>query len=58
MPEPTLRNIWNVIAFLEQCPDDEHNGLTNKAVAATLRAIHDAYVDGPNKKLDNAKETK
>lgn len=57
MPEPSLRNIWNVIAFLERNGDDVHCGMANEQIANVLRAIHDAYVPnsspGKKKELNN-----
>jgi hypothetical protein len=55
MPQPSLRYIWNVIAFLEASPDDTHGNITNKELAHHLRMVHDAYVpETPNKKTEDA----
>jgi hypothetical protein len=52
MAKPSLRNIWAVIAYLESCPDDTHDGITNAELARRLRLVHEAYVQGPNKRKD------
>lgn len=56
MAQATLKNIWQVIAYLERCPNDIHNGMSNQYLAQCLRTVHNAYVpDVTNKKKSDQK---
>jgi hypothetical protein len=48
---PSLKHIWEIIAFLEANPDDIRNGLTNGNIARILRDIRAEYT--PNELLGN-----